>query len=91
MLRRVPGWLADPLAPLAVRREYALKAAPWLMQWVAAGRMDQVRKGARALRALHRDAYERYRELLGPERFRDLIRQTGSVQLFGGDAETRTR
>lgn len=85
MLRKVPGWLSDPLGPLAVRPGYALKAAPWLLRWMRAGRMDVVRAGAVALRALHRDAYDRYRDLLGPELFRDLIRQTGNVQLFGSD------
>ena len=38
MLRKVPGWLRDPLGPLAVRPSYFPRALPWLMQWVKAGR-----------------------------------------------------
>lgn len=84
MLKNVPKWLTDPLGPLAVRPSYALKAAPWLMKWIAAGRMSAVEKGSDALRALHPGAFDRYRELLGPETFRDLLRTSGSVNLWDG-------
>ena len=42
MLRKVPGWLRDPLGPLAVRPSYFPRALPWLLQWVKAGRLDRV-------------------------------------------------
>jgi hypothetical protein len=47
----VPQWLNDPLGPLAVRPSYLPQALPWLLRWIAAGRMERVE--ADALRALH--------------------------------------
>ena len=88
MLRKVPRWLTDPLAPLAVAPGYALKAAPWLIRLVLAGRAEPMRRSAAALHALNRGAFDRYRELLGPERFAALMRPVGGVHLFGEGAET---
>jgi glycine/D-amino acid oxidase-like deaminating enzyme len=90
MLRSVPKWLRDPLGPVTVRPRYALSAAPWLLKWIAAGRLDRVRSGARALRALHREGYERYQELLGSNRFNDLIRVSGVAQVWEYEGTTRT-
>jgi len=42
MLRKVPGWLMDPLGPLSVRPAYFPRALPWLMRWIEAGRLDRV-------------------------------------------------
>ncbi|MGT2466589.1 FAD-dependent oxidoreductase [Mesorhizobium atlanticum] len=49
MLRQVPGWLLNPLGPLVLRPSYALKAAPWLLRWIRAGRIDRVNSAADAL------------------------------------------
>src|SRR5580700_62387 len=81
MLKAVPRWLNDPLGPLAVRPRYLPKALPWLMRWIAAGRMTQVEAGSDALRALHVAALDCYRELLGRE-FDDLIRVSGQVHIW---------
>lgn len=86
MLRKVPGWLRDPLGPLTVRPSYAAKAMPWLMRWVNESRMARVLENAKALKALHAPAMTCWRELLGEEAYRDLIRETGQVQVWEGDA-----
>jgi D-amino-acid dehydrogenase len=87
MLRQVPGWLADPLGPLALRPAYALKAAPWLLRWVRAGRMDVVNAAADALSELHRGNLDCYRELLGTGPFDDLIRTVGGIQVWESEEE----
>src|SRR5262249_48452424 len=81
MLHEVPRWLADPLAPLTVRPRYLPQALPWLLRWIAAGRMPRVEAAAAALRALHVDALDRYRELLGAE-FDSIIRISGQVDIW---------
>jgi D-amino-acid dehydrogenase len=81
MLRQVPGWLRDPLGPLAVRPAYLPKALPWLLRWAAAGRIDRVEAASKALRALHVGAFDRYRELLGYH-FDDLVRLSGQVHVW---------
>jgi glycine/D-amino acid oxidase-like deaminating enzyme len=50
MLRKVPGWLADPMGPLTIRQSYLPKATPWLLRWLRAGRMRQVLKLRRIAR-----------------------------------------
>jgi glycine/D-amino acid oxidase-like deaminating enzyme len=90
MLRKVPGWLSDPLGPLSVRPAYLPRAAPWLIRWVRAGRMGRVREIARAMRALHANAFRDWRELLGDAAYHDLIRQSGQVQMWDSATETIT-
>ncbi len=82
MLSKVPKWLFDPLGPLAVRRAYALKVAPWLLKWVQASRPDVVRAASDALNALNSGTLDGYRALLSPEQFRDNIHPTGHLYVW---------
>lgn len=84
MLKQVPIWLKDPLGPLAVRPSYLPTALPWLLRWIAAGRMERVEAASDALRGLHVNALDRYRELLGRE-FDDVIRVSGQVHVWESD------
>jgi D-amino-acid dehydrogenase len=88
MLRKVPGWLADPMGPLTVRKSYLPSATPWLMRWIRAGFMDRVLPISEALRALHRQAWDVYRTLLTPAAFDDLMRPFGHVQMWNGEVES---
>jgi Glycine/D-amino acid oxidases (deaminating) len=90
MLPKVPKWLMDPLGPLTVRVSYLPKATPWLLKWIAAGRIERVREISRAMRALHKDSLQEWRTLLGGESFADLIRTVGTVQLWDDDAPNAT-
>ena len=81
MLTQVPRWLNDPLGPLAVRPSYLPQAVPWLLRWIAAGRMERVEAASDALRALHVNALDRYGELLG-RGFDDVIRVSGQVHVW---------
>ena len=90
MLRQVLGWLADPTGPVTVRTAYVPHALPWLLRWASAGRMRRVLASAQALRALHKDAFEGYRELLGAQLYGELIRASGVVQLWERPQESRS-
>lgn len=90
MLRKVPGWLRDPLGPLAVRPSYFPRALPWLLRWVKAGRIDRVLAVSDAMRALHRDTLICWRELLGDALYHDLIRPSGQVHVWEGDDSSPT-
>src|SRR5690349_3348743 len=85
MLQKVPKWLTDPEGPLCVRPAYFSTALPWLMKWIEAGKMPNVLRISDAMRALHRDALDCWRELLGPEHFADLIRPVGQVRIWEGE------
>ncbi|TSJ64075.1 FAD-binding oxidoreductase [Starkeya sp. 3C] len=80
--RNVPGWLTNPEGPLALRYRYLPTAAPWLARWILASRTSTVHAASDALRALHRDTMDGYREMLGPALFAELIRTEGSVNVF---------
>jgi D-amino-acid dehydrogenase len=88
MLRKVPGWLSDPLGPLSVRPSYFPRALPWLLRWIESGRLQRVLAISDAMRALHRESLDCWQELLGPALYRDLIRPVGQVQVWEGEADT---
>lgn len=88
MLRKVPGWLMDRLGPLTVDPAYFPKALPWLLRWIEAGRMSRVLKISDAMRALHRTTFDCWKELLGEQRYYDLIRPIGQVHVWETEAET---
>jgi glycine/D-amino acid oxidase-like deaminating enzyme len=87
MLRKVPGWLLNPLGPLSVTPGYFPRALPWLLRWIEAGRLDRVIAISDAMRALHRESLACWQELLGPALYGELIRPLGQVQVWEGDAE----
>jgi D-amino-acid dehydrogenase len=88
MLRKVPGWLTDPLGPLAVHPSYFPKALPWLLRWIEASRMSRVLAISDAMRALHRGAFDCWKELLGQQKFYDLIRPVGQVHVWEEETES---
>ena len=88
MLRKVPGWLADPTGPLSIRPSYFPRALPWLLRWIESGRLQRVLAISDAMRALHRESLNCWQELLGPVLYRDLIRPVGQVQVWEGNADS---
>src|SRR5438132_569751 len=45
---KVPGWLLDPLGPLALRPAYAPKLIPWFLRFSKAGSASEVKRIAAA-------------------------------------------
>jgi D-amino-acid dehydrogenase len=61
--RQVPGMLADPLGPFAIRFRHLPRLAPWLIRFVAAGAtLDKVEAVAEARHRLLHGAAARFRE-----------------------------
>lgn len=81
MLARVPGWLLDPTGPLVLRKRYLLQVMPWLAKWIHAGRIERVMQISDAMNALHKDTHVYWKELVGEQRYRELIRRNGQVHL----------
>ena len=63
-----------------MRPSYFPKALPWLLKWIAAGRMERVLEISDAMRALHKEAFLCWKEMLGPENFADLVRPVGQLE-----------
>ena len=86
--RKVPGWLADPLGPLAIRWRYLPRLLPWLTRFLRAGATEaRVAATARALRPLLLDAPERHRRLAEEAGVGELITRQGVLFVFPSRAE----
>lgn len=81
--KKVPGYLSDPLGPLAIRWSYLPKLVPWLRRFLRAGATaERVGVTARALRPLLLDAPERHRALAEAAGVGELITRQGVLFAF---------
>ena len=81
--RKVPGYLADPLGPLAIRWRYVPRLIPWLLRYLRAGAtVARVEATARALRPLIADAPDRHRRLSEEAGVPDLVARQGLLYVF---------
>ena len=55
---RLPGWMLDPLGPLAVRPRHAPNLLPWLIRFARAGVPRETTRIATALSALNARVYD---------------------------------
>ena len=86
VLSKVPGYLSDPLGPLAIRPQHFLKALPWFLRLVAASRLSRVEQIADALRPLLQQTFDAYAPLVQHAGVADMIRQTGYVVAYSSRA-----
>jgi D-amino-acid dehydrogenase len=85
-LAKVPGWLLDPLGPLAIRWRYLPVLLPWLWRFVQAGKPEKVQAQARALRALLGPSLETYRPLVKAAGAENLIHRAGHLAAYKSEA-----
>lgn len=80
--KSVPGWLLDPLGPMAVQLRHLPVATPWLLRFLAAGRPARVDRQADALLALYSPVIELYEDLVRPIGVSELIRRCIYLHLY---------
>ena len=86
--KNIPGYLRDPLGPLAIRWRYLPKAAPWLIRYLLSGwTAARVERTARALRPLLVDAPKLHRQLAEEAGVPQLIEQAGVMHVFPSRAD----
>lgn len=86
--RKLPGWLSDPLGPLAVRWPYGLRAMPWLLRYLASGWTEaRVQATAHALRSLLADAPTLHAGMAAAAGVPELIEQRGLLHVYRSRAE----
>src|ERR1700726_1346503 len=78
----VPGWLLDPLAPLALRWSYLPALAPWLLRFIRAGTPEKARAAARALRPLVGPTLEALQPLVSAAGADDLVHRLGHLYVY---------
>ncbi len=88
--RKVPGYVLDPLGPLAIRWRYLPQMLRWLEAFLRAGATpERVRRIAAALRPLVADCPARHRALAEEAGVGELIRRDGLLYVFPSKADFR--
>ncbi|MEO3472344.1 FAD-dependent oxidoreductase [Roseomonas sp. CAU 1739] len=89
IMRKAPGWLLDPLGPLAIPPAYLPRIAPWLWRFWRASRPDRVRASMVAQAAMMRLAREAMGALVSRAGLGDMLRSDGVLELHESEAEWR--
>lgn len=79
---RVPGMLADPLGPLAIRWGYLPRLMPWLLRFVAASRPARVEAITRDLAALLDGCLADYEPLLAEAGLSETVVRRGWIGAY---------
>ncbi|WP_213878912.1 FAD-dependent oxidoreductase [Pseudomonas sp. dw_358] len=86
LLLKVPGWLLDPLGPLALRPAYAPRLIPWFWRFSQAGRPAEVARIATALASINRRVYEDLLPLLAENGLSAELHQQGALTVYESEA-----
>lgn len=81
----VPGYLRDPLGPLAIRWSYLPKIAPWLMRFIAASKPERVEEISIALRSVLTQALAAHKTLAAAAGEPGILHETGWLAIFETD------
>ena len=84
---RVPGWLMDPMGPLALRWMYLPKMVPWLLRFVRTGYGQRFRDVVSELATLCGRAYTDYQRLLSATGVDDVFRGEGVLHVYDRPSE----
>lgn len=88
--RKVPGMLADPLGPLAIRWSYLPQIAPFLWRMMQASTPERYEAIAAALANIVKPSLSAHRDLIADTGLADdLIRRNGTLYLFETEAAKR--
>lgn len=82
VIRKVPGWLLNPLGPLAVRWRYLPGLLPWLGRFMLASRPSRVRDLSLQLASLLGRATQDYQQLLHGTALAAMWRRHGALTVY---------
>ncbi len=82
MLRQVPGFLMDPLGPLAIRARYLLPVLPWLTRLILASRPAQFARSVEAIVAINGLAMPAWDNLSARLGMAAMIHRRGALFVF---------
>ena len=84
--KKVPGWILDPLGPLAIRWQHLAAVTPWMLRFLKAATPAQVAIGVGGLYALTAPAVDLYQQLAAQAEAGDLIRADGHLMVYRSQA-----
>lgn len=82
LLPKLPGFLLDPLGPLAIRPRYFLKALPFFVRFINQMRAKKRSANMQALKQLLQSAIPAWQQLLAEAGCAHLIKTEGSLLVF---------
>lgn len=82
LLWRVPGWLLDPLGPLAIRPTHAPRLLRWLWRFSRAGTRGEVERIATALSALLGRVYDDLVPMLAATGLSGELHRRGALTVY---------
>ena len=82
IIKKVPGMLLDPNAPLKLRWGHALTALPWFLRFIEASRKDRVEEIAKARQSLLDRVHEGIDPLVAEADAGHLLSRTGLLYTF---------
>src|SRR5215472_11960135 len=82
IIKKVPGWLRDPLGPLSLRWSYLPAILPYLWRFVRAGTEEKVHAQARALRPLVGATLSALEPLVKDAGAEQLVHQRGHLYVY---------
>ncbi|QOK71318.1 FAD-binding oxidoreductase [Brucella suis bv. 2] len=87
VMRKVPGWLLDPLGPFTIRPTYFPKMLPWLYRFWRASAPNALARTAIAQAAIMRLAENEMQSLIERAGLRNRLREDGNLELYESEAE----
>jgi D-amino-acid dehydrogenase len=87
VMRKVPGWLMDPLGPFSIRPSYFPKMVPWLYQFWRASSAEALEKTAVTQANIMRLAASEMLALIDRAELRDRLQENGNLELYESEAE----
>lgn len=89
LLWKVPGWLMDPLGPLAIPPAYLPRLLPWLLRFLRAGLPARHRAATAAQAALMDLSRAETDDLLAVAGLTHHLRRDGALYLYEGERALR--
>ena len=86
VLSKLPGWLLDPMGPVAVRMAHLPAMLPWFLHFRRATRIENVEANADALRRLLTQTFDAYAPLVKAAGGEGLIQRPGYLVVYESDA-----
>ena len=87
MLKKLPGWMMDPLGPLTIPPAYLPKLAPWLIRFLRAGDPRKFDASLTAQAAMMRLAESEWAGLAERAGAAGMVSHEGALDLYEGEAE----
>lgn len=86
LIKNVPGWLLDPLGPLAIRWSHFPALLPWLWRFMRAGNWTQVERSSQATAGLMQLTTDSWNTISKEAGLHNEIHWTGNITVYESEA-----